>query len=251
MPPESPTTSPPKLSLVIPAYNEAGRIERTLRHVLQYFDEQPYEAEVVVVDDGSRDATAGVIRAFHTAYRTPVRLHQLAHNRGKGAAVRAGMLEVARGANRLFFDADESTPIGEVEKLWPRLNDGADIVIGSRSLPESEVEVHQAKYREAMGRTFNRILRLLGLTHFVDTQCGFKIFTAEAAQTVFARQTLEGFSFDVEILCIAQKHGLRIDEVPVRWLNHDASRVNPVTDSIRMFVDLLVIKYQDWKKVYD
>jgi len=251
--PEPPNTEnkQPRLSLIIPAYNEAGRIEKTLRHVLQYFDGQDYNAEVVVVDDGSTDATSGVIRAFRTAYRTPVRLHAFPVNRGKGAAVRAGMLEVAHGEYRLFFDADESTPIQEVEKLWPLLEGGTPIVIGSRALPDSQVEVHQARYRESLGRIFNRIIRLFGLTAFVDTQCGFKVFSAEAAGEVFSRQTLEGFSFDVEILYIAAKHNIAIAEVPVRWRNNEASRVNPVTDSIRMFRDLLVIKYQDWKRRYD
>ncbi len=244
-------TTPPRLSLVIPAYNEAGRIERTLRHVLQYFDAQPYSAEVIVVDDGSTDATAGIIRAFHTPYRTPVHLHQLSENRGKGAAVKAGMLEVAQGEFRIFFDADGSTPIEEVEKLWPLLDSGVDVVLASRSLPDSQVEVHQAKYREAMGRVFNRILHILKLTSFIDTQCGFKAFSATATEQLFRRQTLDGFSFDVELLHIAEKLELRIEEIPVRWRNSRASRVNPVTDSMRMFWDLLVIRYRDWKHVYD
>lgn len=249
---ETPKTSAtPRLSLIIPAYNEAGRIEKTLRHVLQYFDTQDYSAEVVVVDDGSTDATTGVIRAFHAAYKTPIRLHTLPENQGKGAAVKTGMLTVARGEYRLFFDADESTPIQEVEKIWPLLDDGIDIVIGSRSLPESQVEVHQARYRETMGRTFNRMLRLLRLTPYVDTQCGFKVFTAAAAKQVFSRQTLHGFSFDVEVLFIAAKRGLRIAEVPVRWRNNEASRVNPITDSLRMFRDCLVILYHVWTRDYD
>jgi len=241
----------PRLSLIIPAFNEAGRIEKTLRHVLRYFDDQEYDAEVIVVDDGSTDATAGVIRAFRTAYKTPLHLHQLPQNQGKGAAVKAGMLNAAKGDFRLFFDADESTPIEEVEKLWPALESGTSVVIGSRSLPESQVEVHQAAYREGMGRIFNRILRLLGLTTYIDTQCGFKAFSASAAEIIFSRQTLDGFSFDVEVLHIARKHNLTIAEVPVVWRNNDASKVNPLTDSIRMFYDLFAIKYRDWNHVYD
>jgi len=244
------TSDTPKLSLIIPAYNEAGRIESTLRHALQYFDEQDYAAEIVVVDDGSTDATTGVIRAFHTAYTTPVKLHSLPENRGKGAAVKVGMLDVARGDYRLFFDADASTPIEEVGKLWSLLESGADIVIGSRSLPESEIELHQAKYRESMGRVFNHILRILKLTPFIDTQCGFKVFSAAAAKDIFSRQTLDGFSFDVEVLHIAQKHGYQIAEVPVRWRNNEASKVNPITDSFRMFCDLLRIKYREWNHAY-
>lgn len=241
----------PKLSLIIPAYNEAGRIEKTLRHTLRYLDDQDYDSELIVVDDGSTDATAGVIRAFRTAYTTPLRLHQLPTNKGKGAAVKAGMLEVAKGQVRVFFDADESTPIEEIKKLWAPLEAGASVVIGSRSLPDSQVEVRQASYRENMGRTFNRILRLLKLSSYVDTQCGFKAFTAAAAEQTFSRQTLNGFSFDVEVLYIAQKHGFHIAEIPVVWRNNEASRVNPLTDSPRMFFDLLRIKFRDWNHVYD
>ena len=240
----------PRLSLVIPAYNEAMRIESTLVHVLRYLEEQPYASEIIVVDDGSRDATFGVVRNMRTPNRTPVRLHQLPENRGKGAAVKAGMLEKATGAFRVFYDADASTPIEELEKVWPMFDAGADIVIGSRSLPESRVEVHQAPYREFMGRTFNRILKLLRLTAFVDTQCGFKAFTAQAAEAVFSRQTLDGFSFDVEILFVADRNGLAIREVPVRWLNSPASRVNPVRDSLRMFWDLILIHYRNWQGQY-
>tara|TARA_R110001592_G_scaffold71295_2_gene218014 strand:+ start:684 stop:1442 length:759 start_codon:yes stop_codon:yes gene_type:complete len=245
------TTGPIRLSLIIPAYNEAGRIEKTLRLVLRYLDDADYSAEVIVVDDGSTDATAGVIRAFRTAYTTPLRLHQLPKNKGKGAAVKAGMLEVAYGEVRVFFDADASTPIEELEKIWEPLASGAQVVIGSRSLPDSQVEIHQAKYRETMGRTYNRILRVLGLTSFIDTQCGFKAFTAEATELLFRRQTLDGFSFDVELLYIATKHGLPITEIPVVWRNNEASRVNPVTDSFHMFWDLLRIKYRNWNHVYD
>ena len=241
----------PRLSLIIPAYNEAGRIEKTLRHALRYLDDQDYDAELIVVDDGSTDATAGVIRAFRTAYTTPLRLHQLPKNKGKGAAVKAGMIQMAKGEIRVFFDADESTPIEELAKLWPVIDGGAEVVIGSRSLPDSQVEIRQAKYRESMGRIFNRMLRLLKLSDFIDTQCGFKAFTAAAAHQIFSRQTLDGFSFDVEILYIAQKRGLKIDEIPVVWRNNEASRVNPLTDSTRMFFDLLRIKVRDWKHVYD
>lgn len=243
-------TEPPRLSVVIPAYNEAMRIEKTLVHVLRYLEEQPYSAEVIVVDDGSRDATFGVVRNMRTPYRTRLHIHQFKANRGKGAAVRAGMLEVARGAYRLFYDADASTPIEELEKVWAAFDEGVDIVIGSRSLPESVVEVHQAPYREFMGRTFNSILKKLKLTDFVDTQCGFKAFTEAATATTFSRQTLERFSFDVELLFIAARHGLTIREVPIRWINSPTSRVNPLRDSSRMFADLFLIHYRNWKNLY-
>lgn len=241
---------PPRLSVVIPAYNEAMRIESTLVHVLRYLEEQPYTSEIIVVDDGSTDATFGIVRNMRPPNRTPLRVHQLKENRGKGAAVKTGMLELARGEYRLFYDADASTPIEEVEKLWPCFDAGAAVVIGSRSLPDSEVEVHQAPYREFMGRIFNQLLHLFRLSSFVDTQCGFKAFTADATALIFSRQTLERFSFDVELLYIAQKHNLPISEVPVRWINSPASRVDPVRDSMRMFWDLLVIHYRNRQGCY-
>lgn len=243
-------SAPPRLSIVIPAYNEASRIESTLVHVLRYLESQDYLSEIIVVDDGSTDATFGVVRNMRTPNRTPIRIHQLKTNQGKGAAVRAGMAEIARGEYRVFYDADASTPVEEVGQLWAAFEAGADIVIGSRSLPESRVEVRQAPYRELMGRTYNRILKLMGLTRYVDTQCGFKAFTASAAEIVFPRQTITRFSFDVELLFVAEKHGLTIVEVPVRWINSRASRVNPIRDSARMFLDLFLIRYRDWQGRY-
>lgn len=242
--------TPPRLSIVIPAYNEASRIESTLVHVLRYLERQVYPSEIIVVDDGSRDATFGVVRNMRTPNRTPIRIHQLKTNQGKGAAVKEGMLNQARGEYRLFYDADASTPIEEVDRIWAAFESGADVVIGSRSLPESSVEVRQAPYREFMGRTYNRILKMMHLTRFIDTQCGFKAFTAAATECLFPRQTVERFSFDVELLYIAEKHGLNVREVPVRWINSRASRVNPVRDSSRMFLDLFLIHYRDWQGRY-
>ena len=242
--------SPPRLSIVIPAYNEASRIESTLVHVLRYLERQDYLSEIIIVDDGSRDATFGVVRNLRTPNRTPIRVHQFKVNQGKGAAVKFGMAELALGEYRVFYDADASTPIEEVDRIWAEFEAGADIVIGSRSLPESNVEVRQAWYREFMGRTYNRILKALNLTDFVDTQCGFKAFTASATACVFPRQTVERFSFDVELLFIAAKHGLNIRELPVRWINSRASRVSPVRDSARMFWDLILIHYRNWQGRY-
>ena len=230
------------LSIVIPAYNEAERIGETLRAADAYLAAQPYDAEVVVVDDGSGDGTAGVVEACAAAAKVPVTLASLPRNRGKGFAVRTGMREHARGSYRVYYDADGSTPIAELAKLWPAFDAGADIVIGSRALPASDVQVRQAWYRQTMGRIFNLILRALALSPYKDTQCGFKGFTQAACETVFPRQTLDRFSFDAELLYIAARHGLRIAEVPVVWRNSPLSRVNPLRDAARMFLDLLRIR---------
>ncbi len=238
----------PCLSLVIPAYNEESRIGATLRHVLAYLDAQPYSAEVIVVDDGSVDGTGRITRAAFAARKNA---HLLSHhtNRGKGAAVRTGM-SAARGSYRVFYDADASTPIEELEKLRPRFEDGADIVIGSRALADSDIQVRQSWYREAMGRIFNIMLRALALTPFRDTQCGFKGFTAPAAEVVFSRQTQEGFAFDTEILFIAAGMGLRIDEVPVRWVNCSHTRLRPFHHVPRMFLDMLRLRLRAWRGSY-
>ena len=229
------------LSVVIPAYNEEDRIIATMERVLAYLAEQPYDTEVIVVNDGSEDRTAEVVEGFRGGDHPGLRLVTLPRNRGKGYAVRLGMLDEASGSYRVFYDADGSAPIEELAKLWPHFEDGADIVIGSRALPDSDVQVHQAWYRETMGRIFNLMLRGVRLTHFKDTQCGFKGFTARACEVVFTRQSINHFGFDAELLYIAQHHGLRIDEVPVRWINSASSRVHPITDSADMLLDMLRI----------
>jgi dolichyl-phosphate beta-glucosyltransferase len=235
----------PHLSLVIPAYNEAKRIGDALCHVVEYLYQQDYSFEIVVVDDGSEDDTADLVEQ-----RFPkVRLISYAPNRGKGHAVKAGMT-AATGAYRVFYDADASTPMQELEKLWPRFEDGADIVIGSRTMPGSRVEVPQAWYRKQMGRVFNLVLRCFGLTKFPDTQCGFKGFSARACDIVFPRQTIDHFSFDAELLFIAQRHGLRIDQVPVRWINSTDTRVSAMSDSFRMFRDAFGIRVKGLRGVY-
>ncbi len=146
---------------------------------------------------------------------------------------------------RLYYDADASTPIEEVDKLWPIFGNGAEVVIGSRSMPGSDVQIHQPWYRENMGRVFNRIIRILGITHFPDTQCGFKAFTAHACGIVFPRQTIARFSFDAELLYIAQKHELSVEQLPIRWKNSPHTSVNALMDSARMFWDALTIRFKD------
>ncbi|MFO7973456.1 MAG: glycosyltransferase, partial [Candidatus Hydrogenedentota bacterium] len=179
-----------------------------------------------------------------------VRLIEYTPNQGKGHAVRTGML-AAEGDYCLFSDADGSTPVEEIEKLWPHFQDGADIVIGSRTVPDADVQVRQAWYRQTMGRIFNLFVRLLALTGFPDTQCGFKGFTQAAVADIFPRMVIQGFGFDTEALFIARKHGFRIDQVGVRWLNSPSSSVNAVRDSARMLRDLIRIRLRDIRHQYD
>ncbi len=229
-----------KLSVVIPAYNEENRLPKTLEAVSAYLSGR-YDYEIIVVDDGSTDKTSGICsRFFKSGGRG--RIIKNSHNRGKGFSVRRGMLEAA-GDLILFSDADLSTPIREVEKLLRAVEAGADIAVGSRGLPESDVRVHQRFLRESMGKCFNLVVRFAAVRGIRDTQCGFKLFGRECARAVFARSRLDGFAFDVEALFIARLLGCGIREVPVVWLNSEASRVSVVTDPARMFFDVLYIRF--------
>lgn len=230
------------LSIVIPAYNEERRLPATLDAILGYLSDQTFSAlEVLVVDDGSRDETAEVVKRYSLSHPI-VRLFQNPENRGKGYAVRHGMLKAACEWV-LFSDADLSTPIAELEKLLAAAAEQqADVAIGSRALDRSLVAIHQPVLREWSGRCFNWLMRwLLGLP-FRDTQCGFKLYRRGAASTVFPRQLLDGFSFDVEDLVIAQVHGIRSVEVPVRWSNAEGTKVSP-WQGLRSFADLLKIRW--------
>lgn len=228
------------LSVVIPAFNEETRIGTTLIRSLDYLQNHRPSSELLVVDDGSTDRTAAIVDDL-AQRNSRLRLIRMPRNRGKGAAVRTGML-AAQGRMALFMDADLSTPIEELEKLALHIADGADVVIGSRGLAESDIRMRQPLPRELMGRGFNVLVRTLLMGGFRDTQCGFKLWTAEAARAVFSQQTLDGFSFDVEALLIAKSLGLRIVEVPVVWYHAPNSKVSPVTDASRMFRDLLKLK---------
>lgn len=230
----------PRLSVIIPACNEERRLGPTLQQVCSYCARQGQPFEILVVDDGSTDGTADIARRA-AAGHPELRLLRNERNMGKGYAVKRGMLE-AHGEYRLFTDADLSAPIEEVEKLLPWLEQGYDIAIGSRSVPGSNVVSHQPAYRETMGRVFNRLVRSAILDGIIDTQCGFKCFRGDSAQTIFARQTLTGFCFDVEVLYIGKQLGCRIREVPVTWSHCAETRVNLVTDSLRMLRDLLTIR---------
>ena len=225
------------LSLIIPAYNEEKRLAASLRKAMEYLEKKEYSSEIVVVDDGSRDRTSEVA---HSCSDSIVVLTQ-PRNMGKGAAVRRGMLESC-GRFRVFTDADFSTPIKELEKVLPLLEDGADVCIGSRAMDPSMIKEHQPFYREFMGKTFNKFVSTLFFKGIKDTQCGFKGFSASAAEKVFSISRIDGFSFDVEAIYLAKKLGLRVDQVPVEWYNDERSTVNPITDSIRMFLELLKIR---------
>ena len=228
---------------MIPAFNEARRIGATLEAVAGYLRDRNTEAEVIVVDDGSEDDTVALVTRYAEEHPVPpVRLVHNGANRGKGYSVRHGVLE-AEGNVVLFTDADGSTPIAEAPKLLRRLASGeADVAIGSRELPESDLALPQPRHRRLMGWVFRNLVRLLVVRGFRDTQCGFKAFAREAARDVFGRQTLDGFAFDVEVLFLARRLGYRVAEVPVRWLDSRHSRVRVGRDSLRMFLDLFRIR---------
>lgn len=223
------------LSVVIPAFNEAARLPPTLRQIALALGTRPHE--IIVADDGSFDGTAEHALALGLP---GLRVLRSEHNRGKGDAVRRGML-AARGARRLMTDADLSTPIADLDRLDARLDAGADVAIGSRAVSGAQVEVHQSRYREAMGRAFNACVRALLLPDLHDTQCGFKLWTAAAAERAFACSRLDGFGFDVEVLYVARRAGLRIDEVGVTWRNDAATRVT-LGRGARAFSDLVAIR---------
>jgi dolichyl-phosphate beta-glucosyltransferase len=225
------------LSFIIPAYNESARIEASLNKTLDYFTGQPYEYEVLVVDDGSRDATAEIVERYAGER---LRLLRQPRNMGKGAAVRRGMLE-GRGEHRIFSDADFSTPIGETDRMLEQLRH-YDVVIGSRAIDVSYIKEHQPWYRETMGIVFNRIVQMVAVPGIKDTQCGFKGFRARAAEDIFPRTKIDGFSFDVEALFLARSLGYSIKEMPVEWHNDARSTLNPVSDSLKMFRELIKIR---------
>lgn len=225
------------LSIVIPAFNEEKRLSKTLSKIISYLKKQNYEWEILVVDDGSTDNTLDRLIEFQDY----IKIIQNNKNYGKGFSTRNGIL-AAKGKYILLSDADLSTPITEVEKLLPALEEIYDIAIGSRALKNSEIKKHQPFYREMMGKTFNKIIKFLLFKDFSDTQCGFKLFKKDIAYEVFKRQKLNGFAFDVEVIYIAKKLRYKIKEIPVVWFNAPNSRVGIFTDSFKMFMDVLRIK---------
>lgn len=236
-------------SIVIPAYNEGARLGATLEKVLGYLRAQGWSAEVIVVNDGSRDNTADLVREF-AEKNSMLRLVENPGNRGKGFSVRNGMLK-ARGEVVVFSDADLSSPIEEMPKLLAALASGADIAIGSRWLRAELQTQRQSLHRQLFGRVFNLLLRVILGLHFKDTQCGFKAFTRLAAQTIFPLERIERWGFDPEILFLARKFGFRVEEVPVLWGHNGDTRIHPVVDGARMFWEMLRIRWYDLTGKYD
>ena len=243
----------PWISIIVPAYNEEARLKDTLREIDHYLKARELTCEVIVVDDGSSDQTAGIAKTFasHCAEHCSVRLLTNERNRGKGFSVRRGMLE-SKGRYALLTDADLSSPIDEMLKLEARVTDGThDIAIGSRDVPGSNVEIHQSWLRENAGRVFNRIVRLSTGLPYRDTQCGFKLFKMDTCRALFQRQKLERFAFDVELLYLAKKWGLKAVEVPVVWRHAEGSKVRLFPDAPLTAMDLWRIRWNDLRGLYD
>jgi dolichyl-phosphate beta-glucosyltransferase len=234
------SSAAPENSIIIPSYNEERRLPETLERVAAYARASGREMEILVVDDGSTDRTAAVAEFFRGKFPA-LRVISNGVNRGKGYSVRRGMLE-ARGGIVLFTDADLSAPIEEADKLFNAL-ETYDVAIGSRALDRRLISVHQSRFREFAGIIFNTIVRLCLRLPFVDTQCGFKAFRREPCRIIFEQQRIERFGFDPELLYLARHHGLRAVEIPVRWGHSPATKVSMFRDSLQMFLDVLIIRW--------
>lgn len=241
--------SHPKLTIVIPAYNEGARIDAALERVMTCIEEQGWDAEVLAVDDGSQDDTAAIIERWMETYP---RLHLIRNpgNRGKGYSVRNGLLQAA-GDIVMFTDADLSAPMVEAERLIAALENGADVAIGSRWLDRTRQTIHQPLYRQFFGRCFNWVTRTVIGLPFKDTQCGFKAFKREAAQIIFRLQTIERWGFDPELLFIARKLAFEVVEVPVTWGHDERSRMSYLKDGMKMLEEMAAIRYNSLAGRYD
>ncbi len=242
------TRGMPELSIIIPAYNEESRLPGTLESVSRFLQEHGKSYEIVVVDDGSHDATADVVQNY-CANHSEVRLVSYQPNRGKGFAVRTGML-AARGDLLLMNDADGSSPIEEIVRLEDAIAYGADIAFGSRAKPDATRTVQAQAHRKFIGNTFNFIVQSLLLPGLYDTQCGFKMFKRSAARDIFSVNRINGFGFDVEVLYIGRKRGYKITEVAINWANVEGSKVNVLIDSPKMFLEVLKVTFASWVGMY-
>lgn len=231
----------PDLSVIIPAYNEERRLPATLEAAHHYLSETGSEFEIVIVDDGSLDHTREVVEDF-AKHHDGIRLISYSPNQGKGYAVRTGV-KAAHGEQILIDDADGASPIGELIRLEEAIARGADIAFGSRNKPEEGRVLKTLAHRKYMGNTFNLIVQTLLLPGICDTQCGFKLFKREVALDVFSVSQLNGFAFDVEILYIAKMRGYRLDEVAINWTNVEGSKVNLLTDSLKMLCEVLKVRF--------
>jgi dolichyl-phosphate beta-glucosyltransferase len=230
------------ISVVIPAYNEEKRIGNSLSEALAFLSDSGMDYEVVVVDDGSSDGTSRIVERI-ARVSPKVRLVRYEENRGKGHALRTGVL-VTKGDFVLVMDADLSTPLEELGKLIPYLAEGEfNVAIGSRALALSDIIRKQPWWRRGMGKMFNRIVKVLVVGDFSDTQCGFKLFRGGVARDLFGEAKIDRFAYDVEILALAKKKGYGVKEVPIRWINSPESRVDPVKDSLQMLADLVRIRF--------
>jgi len=226
------------VSVVIPVYNEERRIKSTLEKIISYFKFRKITYEIIVVNDRSVDKTVDVVSSF---FKKGVRLIQNNSKKGKGASVRKGMIE-SKGRIVMFSDADLSTPITEFSKLVQYIDEGYHVVIGSRAIKGANVVKPQPFYRIIMARFFNFLVNLFVIKGIKDTQCGFKMFKKNAVKNIFRKQKLTGFSFDVEVLYLARMNGYLVKEVPIKWINDEASKVSPLKDSIKMFSDVIKIR---------
>jgi dolichyl-phosphate beta-glucosyltransferase len=235
------------LSVIIPAYNEEARIEKTLRDVDAYLGCQTYSYEILVVNDGSKDHTAEIVKSLQPFIKN-LRLLDNLENQGKGAVVKQGML-ASQGEIRLFMDADNSTTVNQVEKMLPEFNSGYEVVIGSRRVPGAIIARHQPFIRENIGRIFNLLVRLIAGLPMKDTQAGFKAFSGRASREIFSRQTIRRWAFDVEIIVIARRLGFKIKEVPITWVNDPSSRVK-FSGMVKMLFEVIKIRFNDIAGVY-
>ena len=232
----------PPFSAVIPCYNEAARIGETLRLTLEYLAANAVDSELIVVNDGSTDATSAIARKNLANAKIATHLLENFPNRGKGAAVRTGLL-AAQEPIGLFFDADLSTPLSEIPKvIEPIANGDVDIAFGSRALDRSLIGIHQPWRREQGGRVFNLLVRIATGLPFWDTQCGFKAFRLDACRSILESAHIAGFAFDVELIYLAHRAGLRLREIPVRWNHAEGSKVNFFQDSFRMLREVIALR---------